>query len=144
MAMIKPLSSGRLNIFPKVSSVKRVQPRRGYSLDFRLILVTAFCLLAENCLNAQGNGSDPGDAASALDWPQFRGPGGQGISNARNVPVNWGSSSNIAWRAEIPGRGWSSPVLRRGRLYITTAVMPAENGNPSLRALCLDAAGGRI
>ena len=118
-----------------------MRSRCRYSLVFCVTLIAALCVLAQHCLNAQSSGSDP---VSALDWPQFRGPGGQGISNARNVPVNWSSSSNIVWRTEIPGRGWSSPVLRRGRLYVTTAVTPADNGKPSLRALCLDASGGKI
>ena len=113
-----------------------------YSLDFPLVV--ALCLLVQNLLTAQSSGSDSIRSVSGVDWPQFRGPGGQGISDARNVPVNWSSSSNIVWRAEIPGRGWSSPVLRRGRLYVTTAVTPAQNGNPSLRALSLDAGTGKI
>src|SRR5437773_4301817 len=119
-----------------------MRPRCRYSLDFRLMLVVALCLLVQNVLTAQSGGS--AGSVSAVDWPQFRGPGGQGISNARNVPVNWSSSSNIVWRAEIPGRGWSSPVLWRGRLYVTTAVMSAENSNPSLRTLCLEAGSGKI
>jgi outer membrane protein assembly factor BamB len=106
------------------------------------MLVVALCLLVQNPLIGQSSGSD--SMGSVSDWPQFRGPGGNGISNARNLPVNWSGSSNIVWRSEIPGRGWSSPVLRRGRLYVTTAVMPTEKGNPSLRALCLDATRGKI
>jgi outer membrane protein assembly factor BamB len=122
--------------------VKRMGPRCRYSLNCRLMLMAALCLLLQNPLTAQSSGSDPLGAGS--HWPQFRGPGGQGISNARNVPLNWSNSSNIVWRAEIPGSGWSSPVLRVGRLYVTTAVMAAEKGNPSLRALCLDANSGKI
>lgn len=105
------------------------------------MLVVALGLLVQNRLTAQSGGSD---SVSAVDWPQFRGPAGQGISNARNVPLNWSSSSNIVWRTEIPGRGWSSPILWRGRLYLTTAVSAAEKDNPSLRALCLDRASGKI
>ena len=108
------------------------------------MLVLALCLLVQNDFTARGRENDSTGSGSAVDWPQFRGPGGQGISNARNVPLNWGSSSNIVWRAEISGVGWSSPVLRRGRLYVTTAVMATEKGNPSLRALCLDASSGKI
>ena len=133
-----------MNIFGEVSSVKSVRSRCRYSLVCCVTLIAALCVLPQDRLNAQSSGSDSIGAVSALDWPQFRGPGAQGISNARNVPLNWSSSSNILWRAEIPGRGWSSPVLRRGRLYVTTAVTPAQNGNPSLRALCLEAGTGKI
>ena len=115
------------------------------ALSFLLTLISALWLPIHNHLSAQSNERDSlATSASGLDWTEFRGPTGQGISHARNVPVHWSSSSNIAWRADIPGLGWSSPVLLRGRLYLTTAVMPAENGNPSLRVLCLDAGSGKL
>src|SRR2546423_8778404 len=122
-----------------------MRPRWCYSLNSRLMLMLALCLLVQNGFTAQRRANDSTGSGSTVDWPQFRGPDGQGISNARNVPLNWSSSSNIVWRAEIPGVGWSSPVLRGGRLYLTTAVMATDKGNPSLRALCLDASsGGKI
>ena len=79
----------------------------------------------------------------ADDWPQFRGPTGQGISSARNVPVKWSATSNIKWRAPIPGRGWSSPVVSQGRIYLTTSVSARKADPVSLRALCLSAADGK-
>src|SRR5690242_4554311 len=82
-------------------------------------------------------------AAQAADWPQFRGPNGDGVSTAKNVPTVWSAADNIAWKQSIPGAGWSSPVLVGGKLYLTTAV--AESEKPiSLRALCIDAATGHI
>lgn len=81
-------------------------------------------------------------ACSAGDWPQFRGPGGQGISDAPQVPVKWTTTENFSWKETIPGGGWSSPVLFKGRVYLTTAVSQA-NGEVSLRALCLDSHSGR-
>ncbi len=80
-------------------------------------------------------------AAADPDWPQFRGPGGQGISEATGVPIEWSDSKNVAWKVEVPGKGWSSPVLARGRLYLTTAVGDNTAGI-TLHALCLDAADG--
>jgi outer membrane protein assembly factor BamB len=80
--------------------------------------------------------------AVETEWPQFRGPTGQGTSAATNVPVKWSATENVAWSVEIPGKGWSSPVLSKGRIYLTTAVGEPPNG-VSLRALCLDAANGR-
>ena len=83
-------------------------------------------------------------ASAANDsWPEFRGPAGQGLSTATNVPVHWSPTEGITWTQEIPGTGWSSPVLVDGRLYLTTAVT-AESGDVSLRALCVDAADGKI
>lgn len=78
----------------------------------------------------------------ALDWPEFRGPLGQGASTARNVPVTWDATTNVAWKTPLPGEGWSSPVLVNGRLYLTAA--DGDRAQPSLRALCLDATTGTI
>lgn len=79
----------------------------------------------------------------ARDWPEFRGPTGQGISEAKDVPLKWSGSENIVWKTALPGSGWSSPVLVNGRLYLTTAV-PREMGSGlSLRALCLAAQDGK-
>jgi hypothetical protein len=52
----------------------------------------------------------------AEDWPQFRGPGGEGHSAERDLPTEWGESKNIAWKTPVPGRGWSSPVIAGGRV----------------------------
>src|SRR5205809_7227404 len=80
--------------------------------------------------------------AGETEWPQFRGPTGQGISAAVNVPVKWGAEESVAWKVEIPGKGWSSPVLSHGRLYLTSAVGDAATG-VTLHTSCLDAADGR-
>ncbi|MEI7729786.1 MAG: PQQ-binding-like beta-propeller repeat protein [Verrucomicrobiota bacterium] len=77
------------------------------------------------------------------DWPEFRGPTGQGISAAKNLPVEWSASKNVAWKQAIPGLGWSSPVVQRGQVFLTTAIV-GTNGGPSLHALCLDAVTGRL
>jgi outer membrane protein assembly factor BamB len=86
-------------------------------------------------------------SSGGADWPQFRGPAGDGRATAKNLPTEWNETKNVAWKAEIPGRGWSSPSLVQNRLYLTTAV-PVEagsaNGQLSLRTLCVDAATGRI
>jgi outer membrane protein assembly factor BamB len=77
------------------------------------------------------------------DWPEFRGPTGQGVVKEGRLPTEWGPAKNVAWKQAIPGLGWSSPILCRGRVYLTTAV-PAGGGDQSLQALCLDAATGKI
>ena len=82
-------------------------------------------------------------ASGAENWPEFRGPTGQGHSTARNLPTEWSTNKNVAWKQPIPGKGWSSPVLVDGRLYLTTAVPKTGADGQSLRTLCLDAAGGK-
>ncbi|MDQ3625022.1 MAG: PQQ-like beta-propeller repeat protein, partial [Verrucomicrobiota bacterium] len=83
-------------------------------------------------------------AAGDAGWTQFRGPEGQGLSAARDVPVEWSGTKNVAWKVAIPGRGWSQPVLLNGRLYLTTGTAEGESSGLSLRALCVDAANGGV
>ena len=54
--------------------------------------------------------------------PQWRGTDGQGHADAVNVPVTWGEDEHIAWKAKIPGQGWSSPLVEYGRVWFTTAI----------------------
>lgn len=81
--------------------------------------------------------------ALAADWPQFRGPLGNGVSTEKNLPIQWSETKNITWKQEIPGKGWSSPSLVKGRLFLTTAVV-LEGDKLSQRALCLSAKDGKI
>ncbi|MCS7470667.1 PQQ-binding-like beta-propeller repeat protein [Stieleria sp. ICT_E10.1] len=55
----------------------------------------------------------------AADWPQFRGPGGQGVTSETNLPLVWSESENVAWKTELPGYGASSPIALGDRLYLT-------------------------
>jgi outer membrane protein assembly factor BamB len=83
----------------------------------------------------------------AADWPQFRGPSGDGHATAHNLPTTFDESTNVVWKTEIPGKGWSSPSLFRGRIYLTTAT-PLDADKPdkglALQALCVDATSGKI
>lgn len=81
--------------------------------------------------------------AGETEWPQFRGPTGEGISKATGLPLEWSATTHVAWQVEVPGSGWSSPVLSKGKIYLTTALNPAE-GEPSLHALCFEAASGKL
>jgi outer membrane protein assembly factor BamB len=78
---------------------------------------------------------------TAEDWPQFRGPGGEGHSSEKNLPYQWSESQNILWKSRIPGRGWSSPVVSGGRVWLTTAI--DQRGTSSLRLLAFDVATGK-
>jgi outer membrane protein assembly factor BamB len=109
----------------------------------------------------------PGLVCAEVDWPQFRGPKGDGHSAAQRVPVKWSESDHVAWKTPIPGRGWSSPAIADGLLWITTAVeKPADErqitnarlklifnpmakemkivGAISLKAIAVDVATGEI
>ena len=60
----------------------------------------------------------PYSHTSAQEWTRFRGPNGQGHSNAKNIPVKW-SQTDYLWTADLPGTGHSSPVVWGDRLFIT-------------------------
>jgi len=81
-----------------------------------------------------------GSAARAEDWPQFRGPSGQGHSSERGLPITWSESQNVMWKTPVPGRGWSSPSVAGGRVWVTTSIK--EQG-ASLRAIAFDSSTGR-
>lgn len=80
----------------------------------------------------------------AEDWPEFRGPTGQGIVTAGELPTTWGKDKNIAWKQTIPGVGWSSPIVVGGRVYLTSALPMKDSEDLSLAAFCLDAGNGVI
>jgi outer membrane protein assembly factor BamB len=100
----------------------------------------------------------------AADWPEFRGPGGQGHSDATGLPIEWSATKNIAWRTEIPGKGWSSPVIAGDQIWLTYAIdepiteeekqkkLAANTGNQPLQvvgavhmhAVCVDRQSGKL
>lgn len=94
----------------------------------------ARCLTAAIALAALAI-SRPAPADDAA-WPQFRGPESRGIALADNpaLPERWSRTENIAWRTEVPGTGWSSPIVVDGRVYITT-VVPEGDVEPPKKGL---------
>ncbi|HZM89560.1 MAG TPA: PQQ-binding-like beta-propeller repeat protein [Blastocatellia bacterium] len=76
----------------------------------------------------------------AEDWPEFRGPTGQGHSTETGLPLTWSETKNVKWKTAIPGKGWSSPAILGDRIWLTTAT---EDGK-SLRAICVDRNTGAI
>ena len=55
-------------------------------------------------------------------WPQFRGPGAKGVSEGSDLPIRWSETENIRWNTEIPGLGWSSPIVWDDSIYLTSVV----------------------
>ncbi len=102
--------------------------------------------------------------AAGAEWPQWRGPDGQGHGSAGPFPVAWSEQDNVAWKTPLPGRGWSSPVIAGDQIWLTTAieVEPSAEararrlagrtagepvnvaGTVRLHALCVDRATGRL
>jgi outer membrane protein assembly factor BamB len=102
-------------------------------------MVRPFVLLLAACIV---NGA----TSRGESWPEFRGPTGQGLFPAGRLPIEWSPTKNVVWKQAIAGKGWSSPVLADGRLYLTSSVPVAGSAanDQSLQALCLEAATGKV
>jgi outer membrane protein assembly factor BamB len=80
------------------------------------------------------------------DWPEFRGPSGDGYVQARGatniigLPLHWSETENVKWKTEIPYRGWSTPVVLGGQVWVTTATVEGHD----FYAICVDAETGQI
>jgi outer membrane protein assembly factor BamB len=87
-----------------------------------------------------------GRPAARADWPEFRGPWGDGHVSAPGdtrpigLPLHWSETNNVKWKTEIPYRGWSAPVVMGGQVWLTTAT---EDGHDFF-AICVDATTGKV
>ena len=73
-------------------------------------------------------------APSNNTWPQFRGPAGRGVADIDDpsrLPTTWSTTKNVAWKTEVPGRGWSSPIAWGDQIIVTSAVSPGAFKQPS-------------
>ena len=69
------------------------------------------------------------------DWAQFRGPGARGVVEDQNLPETWSTTENVAWVTEIPGLGWSSPIVSGDTVFLTSVVSNADVEAPRGGAL---------
>src|SRR5260221_13538420 len=69
-------------------------------------------------------------ASSPAHWPQFRGPGSLGVAENSNLPDRWSTNENVAWKVDIAGRGWSSPIVWGDRVFVTTVLSDGEIEQP--------------
>ncbi|MCW5983128.1 MAG: hypothetical protein KIT09_33875 [Bryobacteraceae bacterium] len=81
----------------------------------------------------------------AGDWPQWRGPHANGVSEETGLAVEWSSSHNIAWRTPLPGLGTSTPIVWEGRVFVTSQVGdgPFEQRGRDFES-AVDARSGRL
>lgn len=101
-------------------------------------------------------------AQATEDWPQFRGPAARGVVEQANLPDTWSDTQNVLWKQPVPGRGWSSPIVTGGHIFVTTVestgdqeeqrrglYLGGERREPSTevhrwKVLCLDLSTGQI
>ncbi len=74
------------------------------------------------------------------NWPQFRGPTGQGLAAATGLPLRWSETEHVKWKTAIHGKAWSSPVVFANQVWLTTAT---EDGR-ELFAVAVDRASGKV
>jgi outer membrane protein assembly factor BamB len=79
-------------------------------------------------------------AFAADNWPEFRGPHGDGHADAKNLPLKWSDTENVRWKTAIHDKGWSSPVVWGNQVWVTTAT---ENGD-KFYAVALDRETGKV
>jgi outer membrane protein assembly factor BamB len=103
-----------------------------------------------------------GPVNAETNWPQFRGPGSKGIATGDGLPDRWSATENVAWKSDLPGRGWSSPIVWGNRVVLTTVVNSGMSEEPKKglyfggnrptppdsihqwKVMCLDLETGRI
>jgi len=73
----------------------------------------------------------PGVSPVDTTWPQFRGPAGRGVSAIERLPTTWSTTKNVAWKAAVPGHGWSSPIVWGDQVIVTSALSPGAFKPPS-------------
>jgi outer membrane protein assembly factor BamB len=84
--------------------------------------------------------------AAANDWPEFRGPHGNGLASNPGdpkpigLPLHWSETENVLWKTPIPHVGWSTPVVMSGRVWLTTATLKGHD----FFVMCVDAESGQI
>ncbi|HUS91251.1 MAG TPA: PQQ-binding-like beta-propeller repeat protein [Phycisphaerae bacterium] len=79
-------------------------------------------------------------AGAGEAWPQFRGPGGDGHSDAMGLPLRWSETENVVWKVAIQGRGWSSPVVWGRQVWLTTATADGKE----MSAVAVDRDTGKV
>ncbi|MFC1650994.1 PQQ-binding-like beta-propeller repeat protein [Candidatus Latescibacterota bacterium] len=89
----------------------------------KILLLSGIILTLSNILFAQGTLPDFQE-----NWPQFRGPNSNQLPGNYQIPVKWNTNKNVRWKYEIPGSGWSSPIIWENKIFISTAV----SDNPSI------------
>lgn len=83
----------------------------------RLLILSLICL---SCASA-----------SAQDrWPQFRGAQSIGVAEDANLPDKWSATDNVAWKTDVPGVGWSSPIVWGDKIFVTSVINAGETEPP--------------
>jgi outer membrane protein assembly factor BamB len=91
-------------------------------MSFRILIVVVCSSLFVSLVSATNS--------SPANWPQFRGPQSLGVADDPQLPDTWSKTENIAWKTDIPGVGWSSPIVWGNRIFLTSVVSAVEQEPP--------------
>lgn len=128
--------AGLLALTP-TSSPRRGRSRSRFQVSFDACGINSLCAVALIAF---------GTSAARADWPEFRGPYGDGYVAAHGdnkhigLPLHWSETNNITWKTAIHDKGWSAPVIMGGQIWLTTATADGHD----LYAVCLDEKTGKI
>jgi len=88
---------------------------------------------------------------AGADWTRLRGPGASGISDDTGLPIHWSATENVVWKTALPGKGGSSPITLKGKIFLTAYTgYGLDRGNPGSQedlthhVLCFNRADGKI
>ena len=92
--------------------------------------MTAMLLRVASLLLLLSLGAAAASAQTEEAWTQFRGPGNRGLTDATGLPTSWSTTENVQWVVDVPGLGWSSPIVWEDTVYLTTVVSQGEVETP--------------
>jgi len=99
------------------------------TMHLRMPLKAWLSLTGLACAMMLATGDLRGDEAA---WPQFRGPDSNPVGINARLAEKWSKTENVEWSAEIPGRGWSSPVVTGGKVFVTFATTDGPSKSPQI------------
>src|SRR5688572_7228795 len=102
---------------------------------YRLVLIVALSAAG----SAQTVRMIEVDGEARKYWSRWRGPSGQGVVEGTSYPDSWSDTQNVRWKVEVPGRGHSSPIIWKDRIFLTTAYDGARR-----TLLCFNRQDGKL
>ncbi len=110
------------------SKLETIPTRKNFYLFFFLSGLACALLLMSVPVHAQKKDS----GLQKVAWPQFRGPESNPVGTHARLADRWSKTDNVEWYHEIPGRGWSSPIVTGGRVYLTTVTTDGKSKPPQI------------
>ena len=105
---------------------KRSASRRSFLVSW-VCVGAVWCSLLPNSIVAQDGLNNYALGTDQQDWPQWRGPNGNGVSHSANPPITWSETENLRWKVPIPGHGHGTPIVWGDSIFLQTAIPLVKN-----------------